>query len=507
MNITAKILYDYIQCPHKVWRDIYGPKEELIKETNPFVQMLWDKGAQFEKEIILTIGKYLDLSSGKYDKRFEQTLTAMKNSVSIIYQGVLKDDDLMGIPDLLIRQDDGQYLPVDIKSGCGFKNVSNDREGTYKKAYAVQLCLYADVLIRLGFLDKKKGLIIDIHRNKVEYALNSARGSRTTQTWWDFYIELSANVKKLVAGIDINNPARGGVCKMCQWYASCEKWCIEKDDLTNIFYLGRAKRDILVSDLGLSTVDDICRVNIENALARKKENKQFLKGVGEKTLVKWTNRAKILKKTKRPVVYEELNFPNASYELFFDIEADPTRDFVYLHGVWERTSLGERFIHFVTDGVNLDAEKKTWDEFWKYINNLPQDDFVVYYYSPYEKSIYKRMASLYPDVKTVEQVEQFFDSPNVIDLYTDMIFKKTDWPLTSYSIKDIVTYLGFKWRDETPSGALSIQWFNEYIETGDESMLKRIVEYNEDDCKATMILKDKLVELSKNYKGQLPIKA
>ena len=47
MNITASSLYDYIQCPHKVWRDIYGPQEEKIQETNPFVQLLWEKGVIF----------------------------------------------------------------------------------------------------------------------------------------------------------------------------------------------------------------------------------------------------------------------------------------------------------------------------------------------------------------------------------------------------------------------------------------------------------------------------
>jgi len=107
------------------------------------------------------------------------------------------------------------------------------------------------------------------------------------------------------------------------------------------------------------------------------------------------------------------------------------------------------------------------------------------------------MAALYPDVKTVEQIEQFFESPSVIDLYSDIIFKKTDWPLASYSIKDIASYLGFKWRDESPSGALSIQWFNEYIETKNPDIMKRIIEYNEDDCKATLVLKDELVELAK----------
>ena len=39
------------------------------------------------------------------------------------------------------------------------------------------------------------------------------------------------------------------------------------------------------------------------------------------------------------------------------------------------------------------------------------------------------------------------------------------------SEQEIAVYLGFKWRDETPSGALSIQWYNEYIKTKDEKIL------------------------------------
>ena len=47
-TITGSKLYDYIQCPHKVWRDVYGPKEEKITETNPFVELLWNRGVAHE---------------------------------------------------------------------------------------------------------------------------------------------------------------------------------------------------------------------------------------------------------------------------------------------------------------------------------------------------------------------------------------------------------------------------------------------------------------------------
>ena len=64
MYITASKLYDYLQCPHKVWRDIYGPQDEKIKETNPFVELLWSKGVNHEENIISNLGKFTDLSEG-----------------------------------------------------------------------------------------------------------------------------------------------------------------------------------------------------------------------------------------------------------------------------------------------------------------------------------------------------------------------------------------------------------------------------------------------------------
>ena len=141
-------------------------------------------------------------------------------------------------------------------------------------------------------------------------------------------------------------------------------------------------------------------------------------------------------------------------------------------------------------------KKKAWSDFWEYIKSLPKDDFAVYYYSPFEKTTYRSMQKIYSDVISEKEVEKFFANPNVIDLYTKIVLKNTDWPLGSYSLKAIAQYLDFKWRDETPSGALSIQWFNEYLKKKDEKILERILLYNEDDCKATMVLKDAIQKIS-----------
>lgn len=494
MFITASKLYDYLQCNHKVWRDVYGPQEEKINETNPFVQLLWDKGVLHEKEVIKSIGKFTDISEGSHEERFKKTLQAMKDGVELIYQGVLQHDNLMGIPDFLRKKTDGTYIPVDVKSGRGYEGSDDNGESEMdklKKHYAVQLCLYQELLQKLGFSNKFEGIIYDIDNNEIYYDLTQQIGVRTKKMWTEFYFEMKEEVQELISNEKKNKPALGGKCKLCPWYLSCKKWVKETHDLTNIFYVGQRARNVINRDLNIEKIEDIESIDINEIMKIKKLNKDYMKDVGEKTLQKIKQRALILDKIKKPVIYNPITLPKTSYELYFDIEDDPTQGFIYLHGVYERSTKGERFIPFLAKYFTREDEKLAWKEFIDYIYSLPQNDYSLYYYSQHEKTNYRKLQQQYPDVISEEDVLKLFNSENSVDLYS-IILKNTDWPLPSYSLKEIAIYLGFKWRDETPSGALSIQWYNEYLNTKDEKIINRILEYNEDDCKATMIIKDYL---------------
>jgi uncharacterized protein len=367
-------------------------------------------------------------------------------------------------------------------------------DGKPKKHYAVQLCLYSDILKRLGFATHSKGKILDIRSEEVEYDLVSPMGTRTRTTWWEYYETVKDKVDLLIRNVEENKPALGGVCKLCSWHDSCKRWCEETRDLTNIFYLGRTIRDTINSDLSVMRVEELLGIDIPTALKMKKQNKDFLRGIAEKSLSKYITRARIIHDVKKPVAHGPIVLPAVSHELFFDIEDDPTQYVVYLHGLFERCKGRERFIPFVAKDVSEQAEKEAWQSFWDYIKSLPQDDFAVYYYSHHERTTYRKLQRRYPDVISIEEVDEFFDNPNVVDLYK-IVQQQTDWPVCSYSLKTLASYLGFKWRDETPSGALSIQWFNEYLEKREERLLQRILDYNEDDCKATMILKDALLKM------------
>jgi predicted RecB family nuclease len=82
-------------------------------------------------------------------------------------------------------------------------------------------------------------------------------------------------------------------------------------------------------------------------------------------------------------------------------------------------------------------------------------------------------------------VEALFAVPRSFDLYFDAV-KRSEWPTMDYSVKTLAKFCGFKWRDTDPSGAASIQWFDEWVNTREPSIKQRILDYNEDDCVAML---------------------
>jgi len=117
-NITAALLYDLIQCPHRPTMDLFGDPSKR-DEIGAFVQLLWEKGKAFEHEVIDGLKVPIcDLSGFSGDEKESHTFEAMRRCEPLIYSGRISGDDLLGEPDLLRREGDG-YVAGDIKSGSG----------------------------------------------------------------------------------------------------------------------------------------------------------------------------------------------------------------------------------------------------------------------------------------------------------------------------------------------------------------------------------------------------
>jgi predicted RecB family nuclease len=114
----------------------------------------------------------------------------------------------------------------------------------------------------------------------------------------------------------------------------------------------------------------------------------------------------------------------------------------------------------------------------------------VIHYSPYERTHYRKLQQKYPDVCRPEEVEALYAPPRGVDLYLDVVKPRSEWPTMDFSIKSLARFCGFRWRDTDPSGASSIEWFDEWARTGDAAVRQRLLEYNEDDCRAMRVVLD-----------------
>lgn len=174
------------------------------------------------------------------------------------------------------------------------------------------------------------------------------------------------------------------------------------------------------------------------------------------------------------------------------------RGVVYLHGFVERLHgrpETARFVPFFADGTGPEHEDAVFRLAWDYLQARVQDS-TTYYYSLYERIAYKGLADKYPAVCSVSDVEALFARPALVDLYTDVVRKATEWPTYDQSVKTLAQYLGFRWRDTHPSGAASIEWYHRWTESRDPAVRKRILDYNEDDCLATGVVVDGIRMLS-----------
>jgi predicted RecB family nuclease len=327
----------------------------------------------------------------------------------------------------------------------------------------------------------------------VPYDFTALYGARDPRTLWQDYEKCISEARAITADSNRTRAAYSSACKLCYWYSACIERLKATDDLTLIPELGRSKRDVMLSHV--VSVGELAARNLDAFLAGKKT---VFPGIGPDTLAKFHMRAKLLTtKDAAPIMRGPLQLPGYERELFFDIEVDPMRDICYLHGFIERTggdNASEKFTAFFADKCTPDSEKAAFADAWNYMQN--KRPCAIYYYSKYERTVYRKLQQKYPDVCSADEVEELFSPTHAIDLYNDVVKKATEWPTWDLSIKTLAKYLGFAWRDTHPSGAASIEWFDRWVNTGDPVVRQRILDYNEDDRRATRVLLDGIRNLN-----------
>ncbi|MBI3621787.1 MAG: TM0106 family RecB-like putative nuclease [Nitrospirae bacterium] len=366
------------------------------------------------------------------------------------------------------------YEPIDIKAGRGWEERDGEVTG-FKTHYAYQMMFYRDLLQAIQGYAPPTARIINVDQEIEEF---------DPAEFEDEYRSAKAEVERLVAGEEQSEPVLGSHCAQCEWFGRCRDWADATDDPTKVFFIGRTKFGL--KQAGVRTVAELSRIDVQKHLAPPFK----IPRMGKATLERARRRAQVVLKGE-PEIRPGYAFPEAGTAVYFDIEDDPTRAVTYLYGLLEVAGTQTpRFRYFLAE--HPDAEERAVREFWDYL--AQREDAVYYVYSHKERTTLRRLMEKYGLEQRV--FERYVQAE--YDLYQKLVVDYSDWPTYSYGIKQIAKQVGFAWRDVDPSGVNSIVWYNDFLsDPSRREVMTRILEYNEDDCRAMVAVKRYFEERAK----------
>ncbi len=461
MQLSVTDLLNFYRCPRLLFLNHFGDKSLQLAPTD-FLKRLWKVGRNYESKII-DFFKYEKpkYRVGDYENGLKLTLELMKQGVETIYQGVLKNDELIGIPDFLIKAKgnslfgDYYYYAVDIKGAS-----------TSRERYIFQLASYSYLLGEIQNFTPLYGglLLLDMDLQiKHFYALmkqviNAIQESKNILSNPDAMPDLF---------IDSN-------CQMCQWNNICLPEANKNKHLSLISGVNRKIKEklenISIKDYGklsnsciedISSIEELKNSKGENIILQSKsleENKFYLKQVPE------------LSKDNNKEIY--IDFES---DLVFDEKGTELIRVDYLIGLLISENGRSKYNYLLLE----ENETQILSDFTAFLEE--HMDYTFYHFGHYEQSIFDTKWESLPKVRLI----------NVEKIIKDSVIM----PVTSYSLKNIAKVLGFKWKNKEANAMQSMCWYSSYLETKDKTFLDLSIQYNEDDCRALHFIKEWLSTL------------
>ena len=478
-----------------MYLDSFGDSTEKDPPSDYFIKLREDSAAH-RQAILEEFGPLSKPAypKGDWEAGMAATLELMQAGAETIYRGVLTSEGPDGVrycarPDLLVRYPgsswlgDWYYVPFDIKLG-------KKQKPEYQLVATFNAFLLAEVqgawppTSWLYLKEKQYAVDLDRYVPRLQVALEDCLDART-------------GIMRSLLETPLNDEAHPpevfitrSRCSLCPWLSHCHKTARDTNHLSLLPGVTMSRYPALV-DMGLTTVEALATakpIQLTDALGTESVVTEKLIYQAQATA---SNRA-IARLHGGTFPLDPHHVPSADIELYFDIEAAPDKDLIYLHGVLvvDSTQATETFHALVAE--TPEHEETAWFEFLTLVNCYPQAP--IYHFCPYEAQTVRRLGKRFGNggVDIEVLLTRFVDiHKRVVDAVT--------LPVESYALKHLARWMGFEWRDEDANGAQSICWYDDWLTTGDRSYLDTILRYNEDDCLATYRVKDWLVNFAQPF--------
>lgn len=452
-KITEQTFYKYIKCPSWIVRE--KEREEDLRDA--LLEKLQDDGLLREAEVKLIADRpYIEVVAEDIDEASQKTAELMKEGTQTIYKGVLVHGHWVGRPDVLERVEGSSKLGDYYYIACDIK-----RSRHMKDEYKFQGAFYALILEQLQGVAPVQGYVL--HANgKVEGYLHEDFSTR-------FHLTLDEIENTLENG-DTHFLTSG--CKQSPYFSECEEDSKKCDDLSLLNRIWRSEVD-LIEKSGIKTLTGLANASVQDLKKISGLSMDRLYFLQQQAISIVDN--KIIKVGKLELPDED------GIVLVVDIESDPLRDLDYLFGVLVIKNEKETYHSFLAE--DKEGEEKAWKSFTKFLEKYPDSN--IYHYGWYEVDVFRKMTEKYGAPEIVKNIFEH-QMINVLDYMRDKLI----FPISFYSLKDIAKHIGFKWRIEDASGLDSVLWYEEWLNSGNKKTLQDIVDYNEDDVRATWLVRN-----------------
>ncbi len=491
MLITDSLLLDYKRCSRRAFLNIHGDSRQKDPERDFLNKLRQDN----KLHIALVLENYyphyqkVPFSNTSPKEKAQTTETLMQQGVNCIYQGRLWVDDdtltslewgenfprimpfgfdYLGKPHLLIKQP-GQskfgnwfYYPVSIHLG---------RKA--KPEYKLVATFYTQLL----------AIIQETAPPTPELIIRPLKQSSVDTVQWLPRLQLILDecVTMLATAQEPEVFIARQRCNLCRWYTHCYAIAKSQQHLSLVPGVTPSRYRSL-QDVGVVSTESLAKANSDSI-------KEL---IGTELAEKLQQQARSLLHNQaipRPQSQYNLSeiLSNQTIEFYFDIEAEPERNLDYLLGVVvvDRLTQTQTFYPFLAE--TPEEEGVIWQQFLELVNTYAHAP--IFHFSDYEKDTIKRLGNLYQTPHS--QIEHLLS--RLIDLH-HCVITSVILPVENYSLKSLANWLGFHWRTAGISGDQCVCWYDEWLTTGDRNSLRSIVRYNEDDCLATLHLKNWLLE-------------
>ena len=470
--LTARTVASCLHSPYSVYCEKFvdaGEKDEMSE----YDRLLFEKGNDHEVKVVDEM--YPNRTSASFDSLeagFSTTIESMFSGDEILHgmPTYYLPSGIYGIPDILEKSKardsvfgDYHYTITEVKVA---KNI--------KKKHLVQGAFYNYLVGSIQGTIPDTFFTIDGNGDKNEHDYRE---------YEQILMRLMGDARKILQGETVS-PTYGS-CTF-PWKSYCDKKAIEASDISLVDKLGAKAKSQLHEKY--KTVEDISKAKILDLTSAD--------GVGNKTALNYIRSAKAIhSKTHIIIDKEKIEFPQRKVEIFLDLEGiDPTSveegfELIdYMIGILVRENSVEKYTAFTAKDTN--HEKEMLLEFLDFLKD--QDDYVIYHYHHYEKTHMTKMMEKYE----VDDATQNLLLDNLIDIHK-VATSSIVFPTIGTGLKKIAPYLGFTWRHKDVNATESIAMYFDYVKDpiGNKANFQKIIDYNEDDCIATRVIKDWLVSI------------